>query len=619
MCGIVGIISRTDPQQRADRARVMNAAISHRGPDDEGYFTDDHCSLGMKRLAIVDLYSGRQPITLEDRYTIVFNGEVYNYIELRSDLQHLGCSFTTESDTEVVLRAFIHWGEAAFSKFRGMFAFCIYDTQTKDSVICRDAFGEKPLYYYHDEDEFIFASELPALITNASISRKLNRKALVNYFYFRFSIEPETLLEDVFTLEPGCFLKISGNKVRKKKYFSLEEEFTSHAGNIFASLDETKFEIQHAITASVKRQLRADVDVGAFLSGGIDSSIITSELAKHHSGKLKTFTVKFNNAAYDESKIALEVAKKYDTDHHELFISDSSFEDGILDLILSHFGYPFPDSSAIPTYLVTKEISKNVKVAIGGDGGDELFGGYRSNDWYRRIVNLKSGMNENLLSMIYKFANKTSLSSSRYVKGLKNALLPYDEIAFDLQSLFSRDELHGLLSEKELDFPKSKHYPELTTLRQIMLYRLKYNFNLDMLPKLDRMSMANSLEVRSPFIDVDLFRKSLRIHDKYLQKGEHNKIVLRHIYGEELPNSVFAHKKVGFRIPLHEYLGNKTYRLYDEFVLNNPDIENLLDGGFLHDMKNKFQGKQGEKPRNYHKYWSILLLGVWMKKYNITS
>lgn len=624
MCGIVGVINQGNKYLREHAVRDMNAAIFHRGPDDDGFFSDDLCTLAMRRLSIIDLDNGKQPIYSDcGKYCIFFNGEIYNYLELKNLLLSVNCLFKTNSDTEVVVNLYKYFGKGMLNKLHGMFAFCIYNIDSKRFFFARDRFGEKPLYYYNFEGQFIFSSEINSLLSSKLFLPRLNRSKLGSYIRLSYVEEPFTLLEYVYTLPPGNFMEIDHN---------LNIHVGSYVNNkavpdrSIKTIDDASEFIKPYFVSAVKKQMISDVPIGAFLSGGIDSSSIVAMMAELSSKPIKTFTVKFKTKGYDESKIAQLVSNKYQTDHNEIVVENSQFKSEQFWKIIDHVGLPFADSSAIPTDIVTSEISKHVKVALSGDGGDEVFGGYTVFDWLSklsRVSKLPKGISEFGyvgISTLNKGLNSNKLR--QLCKALKISQLSTDRLIQETHALFDMEEVKSL-NDVELDYPIFRDYNSSESLlRNAMHYRVKYDLPLDMLVKVDRMSMANSLEVRSPFLDPDLFDASLLLPEQYLRSKGLGKVVIRKMMENHLPVQVFNHPKSGFSIPLHDFRNNEFKLLAEELILekhmielfNIDSLKKILHGG-LYENSNSANGSIYRKT---HQLWSLMMLSGWIKRFNIS-
>ncbi|MFK7936618.1 MAG: asparagine synthase (glutamine-hydrolyzing), partial [Saprospiraceae bacterium] len=539
MCGICGIIDLADkysPDQRVTWVKAMNQAILHRGPDAGGNYDDNHCALAMRRLSIIDLDNGTQPIFNETQdIGVFFNGEIYNYRELRAELIAEGHQFTTQSDTEVLVHLYESYGTAMLKRLRGMFAFCLFDKKQQTYLLARDKNKKKPLFYHWQDRVLTFSSELTSLLQQSALPRRLNQAALPYYFRTSLLPEPMTMFADVYSLPPGHFMEISQAEMRIEPYFQIKYE-TNHA--LKTKADAIAF-IQPHLEKAVQRQRISDVPLGAFLSGGIDSSSLVALLQKNSAQPIQTFNARFEDAAFDESKIARQVAERWGTEHHELVIPNYDFTEDLFWTIIDSVGQPFRDSSAIPTYLLTREIRKHVKVAISGDGGDELFGGYDIFQWYQKIIKLKQvpkGLRQfgnYSLSWLQQFRFSQQFEKIRQIKrGVATSLQPLDDIPIALNEFFTAQEIGAFLPANQMDdFVKLKSYPphicNHSPLRKIMYYRAQHTLPGNMLVKVDRMSMANSLEVRAPFLDPDLFAAAAQLPDRFLIQNGKGKYLLR--------------------------------------------------------------------------------------------
>lgn len=627
MCGITGIINK-DRNSKFHRdliVKKMNDAIIHRGPDSEGSFSDDFCSLAMRRLSIIDLNSGNQPIFNEDKTILVFlNGEIYNYLILKADLQEKNHIFSTTSDTEVLVHLYEEFGTEMVYKLNGMFSFCIYDIPNNKWLLARDRFGEKPLYFYQYKNHFSFSSEINSLLEDDLIPRKLDRNSLIDYLSNSIVPDPKTLINDVFSLEAGSYMNYDGQHLQIKKYFSPSYNVNTHIKTTEDCIDL----LNPLLIKAVKSQMISDVPLGAFLSGGIDSSTIVANMQMNSSKPIKTFTVKFDNSSYDESGIAKEVSNYLGTDHTEIFIRNKNFSEDIFWKIIKHVGLPFCDSSAIPTFFITEEIRKNVKVALSGDGGDEIFAGYPIYSWWPNIDKLRS-MPNGLSSFYNRILEITGLNSTNKGRSLYRAFLAAkgssNEIGARISILFSDVELKYLTNGITSDFSNFSKFPHesisWTGLQKALYYRIKYDLPSDMLIKVDRMSMANSLEVRAPFLDSDLFEAVSHIPSHlFLQKGK-NKYLLRKMMETKLPKSVFEHPKTGFSIPLHDYFNDEFKRLCDEQILNNKKMLAIFNFEALEFFVKRGLTQKVDNSitvyRASHQLWALLQLGGWLNYFNI--
>lgn len=639
MCGICGIIdwkNTLSQQERHQQVYAMNEAMHHRGPNGSGILSDRNGSLAMRRLSIIDEEGGNQPIYNETKDVCVFfNGEIYNFHELKKTLLEKGHRFTTESDTEVLVHLYEEHGEKMLPMLKGMFGFCIYDFKKNSYLIARDQFGEKPLYYHWSKGMFSFSSEIKSLLGNQRIERKLNQAALPYYFRTSLVPEPITLLQNIYSLRPGHYLVLTKDKLEEKPFFKID--YTSRP-KIKSEAEAIEF-IRPYLLKAVQRQTVSDVPIGAFLSGGIDSSTVVALLQQQSLEKIKTFNVRFEDQVYDESAIARKVAEYCGTEHHEIVVPNFDFDESIFWNIIEHVGLPFRDSSAIPSHLITQEISKHVKVALSGDGGDELFGGYDLFQWYRMIVDsqkipspIRSAANHSLGMMHYlPILNQSSLLR-KIKRGLRTSLLDLNDIPIALNEMFSQEQTTRLLNGKQgmdnkaISYPLLKEYPKdidkWSALRRIMYYRLQHTLPANMLIKVDRMSMANSLEVRAPFLDADLFDASVQLPDHLLVNGDKGKYILRKIMEKDLPQEVFNHPKTGFNIPLHQYQ-NEAFKqlakrlLFDENPWKGFISENQLLEIYNQGISNKKNTAQSSVFQSSHQLWMMMQLFGWAKRFKV--
>jgi asparagine synthase (glutamine-hydrolysing) len=636
MCGITGVIDINNQltlERRTSFVREMNKALIHRGPDEMGFFEDNFCSLAMRRLAIIDLTSGKQPLWNEDKSVCAFlNGEIYNYKEIKNDLIQNGHKFYTQSDTEILVHLFEEHRFSLPKFLKGMFTFCIYDVKEKLWFFSRDRFGEKPFYYHFKNNVFSFSSEIKSLLENNSIEQTLSHSALHYFLENAYIPEPLTLLSDIFTLKPGHNLILKDGDLQISSYFNINYDCDKK----ISDLDEAEELIRPVLEKAVKRQMVSDVPIAAFLSGGIDSSSICALMQKHSSESINTFNVKFEEQEYDESKIARKVAEKIGSNHHEIYIKNLDFTESDFWTILDHVGLPFPDSSAIPVYKITKEISKHVKVALSGDGGDEIFGGYPVFSWWKKInstLRIPSFIRSSTSSLINKNWVPQALVSNdkqrKIFRALEAGKEGQDGISKNIHRMFLDNEIKNLYPSKNgsteenllTSFPKN--YYNWTPLRKSMFYRLNQNLVTDMLVKVDRMSMANSLEVRAPFLDVDVFEASKYLDDNLLMKNNTGKIILRKIMKHSLPPEVFDHPKSGFSIPLHRQHNKDYHKLINENIHKSNPIAQLFEYSEITKLKNLVLNNQVDKKkstlyRSSHQLWLLLQLFAWVKKYSIS-
>lgn len=638
MCGICGIIDwkkTLSDSERQGTVHAMNTALTHRGPDDAGDLSHGVGSMAMRRLSIIDRKGGHQPIYNETKdVVVVFNGEIYNYPDLKNMLLEKGHKFRTNADTEVLVHLYESFGTNMLGLLNGMFSFCIYDQKKQTYFLARDSFGEKPLYYYWNGQTFSFSSEIKSLLENKNIPRKLNHEALPYYFKTSLVPEPLTLLHEVKSVPAGHFVLLSENKFELTPYFKANYEVDD-------SLDESEAIelVRPFLVKAVRRQMLSDVPIGAFLSGGIDSSTVVALLSQNSDKKINTFNVRFENQAYDESAIARKVAEHCGTEHHEIFVPNVDFDESIFWKIIDHVGLPFRDSSAIPSYLVSQEISKHVKVALSGDGGDELFGGYDLFQWYQKIVGLKKiirpvrSVVKGGLAMAQSVPGLNNFSLLRKLKrGVSASLLSEADISIALNELYKDDQIDrmlrdhlGTVDQRYLRLKAdNEDFADWSPLRKIMYYRLIHTLPSNMLIKVDRMSMANSLEVRCPFLDRDLFAISAKLPDHLLVQRGKGKHLLREIMRNDLPASVFDHPKMGFSIPLYQYQNEAFKKLAQRLLFDENPWPELIPADQLKEIYHR--GIYTKKDdANYtvfqtaHQLWMLMQLFGWGKRFNVQN
>lgn len=626
MCGICGKIGKPNTKINRDLVKKMNDKIIHRGPDEDGYFFHDNVGLAMRRLSVIDLIEGQQPIYNETReLVIVFNGEIYNYKHLRKELESLGHVFYTNSDTEVIIHSYEKYGIDCLQKLNGMFAFAIYNRANDELVIARDRLGVKPLYYYSGDKGFIFGSELKCIITDDEIPKQLDEQAVNDYFSLFYIPAPKTIYRDIKKLPPAHYLIYKSGELTVKRYWNLSDK----KSQIIESKDECIFKIKELVKDAVKSRMYTDVSMGTFLSGGIDSSIVTSILATEANWKVNTFSIGYKNEKlFDESDLVRLIVNKYNTEHHELFLEERDLLN-CLDEIISNIDEPFADSSMIPTYLVSKLARQDVTVALSGDGGDEMFGGYTKYtiEYYRSIYNmLPESVQHHIESFIMK--QKASFSNGLenfYRKAQKFIRSNNDSIEqryFNLSQVFNDEERLKLFNDNR--FLKGSSMCKIVNIFNESssfdkLYRYMYadlHFALpeDMLVKVDRMSMLSSLEVRSPFLDYRIAELSINIPTKYKLNRKEGKVILKEAFKDYLPKEIVHGPKKGFGVPIGKWFKRE---LRTELIITLSE-ENIKKIGFLNyqyiiELINEHLS---DKLDHSWKLWTLYIFIKWFLGYN---
>jgi len=601
MCGFVGFIDKEKNKNKI--IKDMSDIIIHRGPDSDGYYSDEDIALGFRRLSIIDLEGGSQPIYNEKKdKVIVFNGEIYNYQEIKKELIKKGHKFTTSSDTEVILHGYEEYQENILNKLRGMFSFIIYDINKKELFGARDFYGIKPFYYYHNENEFLFGSEIKSFLGHPKFIKELNRNMLKQYLTFQYSVGEETFFKNVYKLRPGHYFKYKNNNLTIKKYYEID--LTSDNTK---TLEEWKDIIRKELQESIKYHKVSDVEVGSFLSSGVDSSIIATL-----SDVDKTFTVGYDNKKYSEIDYAKDLSKKINVQNISKKISKEEYFDKF-GMIQYYMDEPLADPSAAALYFVANTASKHVKVALSGEGADEIFGGYNiyhepySVSWYNKIpYPIRRGIG----ILAYPFRNHSGFNF--LIRRSKKIEDRYVGNAFIFEPKDSDKILNFKTTQNFKDLTKP-YYEKVKHLDDVgKMQYIDFNFWLigDILLKADKMSMANSLEVRVPFLDRHLISNVIRIPSKYKIVGNETKYVFRQVCKETLEDKVANKKKLGFPVPIREWIKeedtyNDIYNLFskaNEFFKVNEIIK-LLE-----------EHKKGKRD-NSRKIWTIYSFIVWYEEY----
>lgn len=602
MCGIAGFVNNKNDKQVI--IKRMTDRIIHRGPDAEGFYVDDNIALGHRRLSIIDLNSGDQPIYNEDKsIVVVFNGEIYNFIELRDELKKKGHKFMTKADTEVLVHGYEEWKENLPKKLRGMFAFALYDINKKTLFLARDNFGIKPMYYYENNNTFMFASEIKSFLEHPDFKKELNKNLIGPYLSFSFTPTKETLFKNVFRLDPGTSLTYKNGKYNISRYYNLSFKTNNE------SYDQCVEDIEKIMKDSVEKHMLSDVEVGSFLSSGVDSSYLVA-LARPD----KTYTVGYSNKNYNEIEYAKELTKELNINNTSKVINKEEYLN-IIPKIMYHLDEPTSDPAAVALYFVAKLASKDVKVVLSGEGADEFFGGYNTYhnefdlSWYSKIPYF-------IRHTIAKICS--CLPEKRGINFLVRRGMKLEDNYIGVSKVFSEKETKKFLntksSFKNKDITKEvydefKDYDNVTKMQAIDI-----NFWLikDILQKADRMTMANSLEGRVPFIDKEVFKCASSLPFEYKVTKQNTKVALRDAAKKVIPTEAYKKKKLGFPVPLRAWMREKDF--YNEIkntfdsdiskeLFNNKYIVKLLDDHY------------NNKKDNYKKVWTIYCFLKWYQVY----
>ena len=625
MCGICGMFefdgNRTIPHEHIAR---MNQTLRHRGPDDDGVYVAPRIGLGHRRLSIIDVAGGHQPISNEDgTIWVLLNGEIYNYPELRQELLKNGHQFSTRSDTEAIVHLYEDYGEGCFARLRGMFAIALWDSRNQRLLLARDRAGEKPLFYFRDNKRFIFGSELKAILAAPQVSVTIDSEALFDYFSYGYIAAPKSAYREVRKVLPGHYLVVSQNVMRESCYWDLT--FQPREDVSEAEWCET---LRHQLCDSTRVQLMSEVPLGAFLSGGVDSSTVVAMM--RHIQKRQTVTtcsIAFHEDAYDESAFARSVAEQFETDHFEKPVHPNAIE--IIDKLAWHYDEPFADSSAIPTYYVSSVARQKVTVALGGDGGDENFAGYRRyyfDHFENRLRGFAPlGLRRRLFGPLGRYYPALAWAPRVFrgratFQSLSRAPL---EGYFNSVSIFRPDEKSHLFTRdflREMSGYDSigvfeKHYNKADTddlLTKIQYVDIKTYLPDDILTKVDRASMAVSLEVRAPFLDHRLMELAATMPSSLKLRGRQGKYILKKTMSGILSDDVLYRRKQGFAVPLDRWFRNELKDMAYANILK--DSEGVLEPKFLKKIWDQHQS--GQYDRSAH-LWTVLMYRKWRETFRI--
>lgn len=628
MCGICGIYNLDGRPVDRDLLGRMNNTMTHRGPDGQGTFVDSNIGLGHRRLSIIDLAAGKQPMGSEDGcIQVVFNGEIYNFLELKKELEKKGHRFRTKSDTETIIYGYKEWGEDFVEKLRGMFAIALWDDRRKKLLLIRDRIGKKPLYYYLNKDRLLFASEMKALLEDQSIPKEIDPDALDSYLSFGYVPSPLSIFKAIRKLPPAHLACYSPSGFSLRQYWHLNMESVSAPRSEIEALEELKSLFDEA----VRLRLISDVPLGAFLSGGVDSSAVVASMAVSMGAEpVKTASIGFPDKEFDELEYAGMVARYYRTDHTEFVVNPDALE--VLDDIVWHLDEPFADASAIPTYYVSKVARQKVTVALSGDGGDETFAGYIQRYYMNRMEdNIRKKiprlLRQTVLGPIARIYPKADflprpLRLKRFLSNLSQA---FEQAYFRDMSFYFLPEMKKKLyrpefasavngfdafSVLEKHFKKNQN-PDVTT--RVQYIDIKTYLPEDILVKVDRMSMANSLEVRSPILDHKLMEYVGRLPSSLKLRGKESKYILKKMMEDRLPRDILYRKKQGFCIPLAGWLRGELKEFARETLFSPvAGLNDYVDTGYIRDLwKRHLSGGQDYA----NPLWGLMMFELWHKKF----
>jgi len=625
MCGVAGFTRFKRSIGTIETLKAMGDAIYHRGPDAGGEYIDDQVGLAHRRLSIIDLSdAGSQPMySADQQLVIVFNGEIYNFPELRDELSKDGVVFQSHTDTEVILALYQKMGVSCLEKLNGMFAFALWDKQKQQLFVARDRMGKKPLYYFNKDGEFAFASEIKALLVLPDIPKEIRIDAVYDFFAYQYIPDPKSIFKDIHKLPPGHYLTINKNGMRMEQYWDVSFSHTLDREESVASA-----ELLELVKDCTKRRMISDVPLGAFLSGGIDSSAIVAIMAmQDNDAPVKTCTIGFDDKKYNETEFAQIVADKYKTDHHEYTVHQNVKDN--LEKIARYFDEPFADPSLVPTYFVSELARKLVKVAVAGDGGDEIFAGYEK--YY--IDSIENRLRSKFPRWVRKtifpfFANILAISNwslFRKGKSLLTSLSHEPAMGFYLSNAQIDDRIWDSLVTPETKLQLDGYHPSKLTvdlyekadgpdhLSRILYTDMKTYLPGGILVKVDRMSMANSLEVRAPLLDKDIVEFSATLPSRLkFNKGE-KKYILKQTFKKFLPDDILYRKKMGFSVPLASWLRDELKSIAEDYLFSKSNgIQQFFN---METVKKYWQQHQDNKADHSTILWSMLMFQIWWYQY----
>jgi asparagine synthase (glutamine-hydrolysing) len=623
MCGIAGFIespsarSPFDPEAARALAHRMCNAIRHRGPDDEGMLVEPGVALGMRRLSIIDVATGHQPISNEDgRISVVFNGEIYNFRELRQSLQAAGHRFSTGTDTEVIVHAYEQWGAASFTRLRGMFALALLDRDDGSLLIARDRVGIKPLYYAPVEGRLYFGSEIKSLLCAPDLPRDLNLDALDHYLSFLYAPRDESFFAHIRKLPPGNLLTWRNGQISVGPYW-VPPALETFSGSEREAVDQ----LQEVLTEAVRAHLVSDVPLGAFLSGGIDSSLVVALMATVSGARVKTFSIGFEQPEYDERAYARRVAQAFGTDHHEDVVRPDGV--AVLEQIVTHFDEPFGDTSALPTWYVSQLAAREVTVVLSGDGGDEMFGGYTRYIPDARVTAVDRCAPAALRRMAGAVGARLP-NGARGKRFLSHLARDARGRYLDAIGFFTADDKAGLLSadvRQRLsgDDPERRlirhfdRYADLSWPSQMMRFDIETYLPEDILTKVDRMSMAHSIEARVPLLDNAVIDFAASLPAALKIRHGRRKHVLKEVAARFLPGELIDRRKQGFGVPLDAWFRGNLRELFADTLLSARSLQRgYFQAAFIRGLIHEHLSARRD---HTFRLWQLVVFERWLQQY----
>lgn len=619
MCGICGEYNFLHRRAEKSVIQSMLEVLHHRGPDDEGIYIADSIGLGHKRLSIIDLDTGKQPISNEEgNLQIIFNGEIYNFTELKDSLKKRGHVFKTKTDTEVIIHLFEDYGVKSVEKLQGMFAFALWDEKEKKLFLARDRIGKKPLYYTVTSDACIFASEIKALLKHPGVGRDINISSIDTFLTYQYIPAPLTIFKNIFSLPPGHTMMVNQDKkICISRYWEID-----FSKKLSLSMQEAEEAVLNTLKKAVRKRMISDVPLGAFLSGGIDSSAVVALMSEISERKVKTFSIGFEEEPFSELEYARIIAHRYNTEHHEFIVKPDAVE--ILPKLVWHYDQPYADSSALPSYYLARETRKYVTVALNGDGGDENFAGYlrhRANIIASTLSHMVPKGAWHVLDSAIPLASKQK-SFLRYFKRFVQAAgepparrnllwhcLFRDELKRELYTGDMKNELKDTDSYSFMEdiYNQSKSN---NLLDSILYTDINAYLPYDLLVKMDIATMAHSLEVRSPFLDHELMELSAGLPSKFKMHLFNGKYVLKKCIERYVPSQILKRRKMGFGVPLEQWFRRKKLNSFlKDTVLSTRSIERgYFNKKFIETLITEHEEK---KVDHGYRLWALLVFEIW--------
>jgi asparagine synthase (glutamine-hydrolysing) len=620
MCGITGEIHQRRGAS-GSTIREMSEALTHRGPDESGFYLNDNIGLGNRRLSIIDIESGNQPMSDEERdIHLTYNGEIFNFRELRTDLRSKGLSFSTRSDTEVLLKAYKYYGTDCLNHLSGMFAFALWDNQEKRLFLARDPMGIKPLVYYRDSEQFVFSSEIHSLLQHDDVKRKVDPDAVADYMSFQVAPAPNSMFEHVKKLSPGHYISIENGTFEKESYWepNLNEKRD-------LSESQAKKQTWSLFKDVVEDHLISDVPTGVFLSGGVDSTLLTAAIAERSDSTVNTFSVGFEGIDFGEREYSRTVAERFSTNHTELTVEPNLVE--LLPKLAQYYGEPFGDPSSLPTYYISQKTSEHLKVALGGDGGDELFSGYEVYGQMNVARHLNKGLSpfnsiinflknrfrrdsKRLMPKVLRYLEIVSGPSNRMYPGIRNNY--YTELKKHLLSdRIKRDVGEATSQEKYQKLYDSVGADDF--IEKMLEMDQRFNLPNVLLKKVDGASMANSLEVRVPFLDKRFVEYANSLPSRFKQRGMTGKYILKKILEDYFSDEFIYRKKQGFSLPLERWFrGELQDYVNDQLLTDTAGLDRFFNLDYIERLLNEHNQEQEDHSGTI---WKLLSFKIWHQQY----